>query len=262
MAFQIIRHAFRMIFGNFEQALRVSVGPYLLLIFAFIVVAGVVAPQAAFLDDPASGLPAGIGPLGLLVMIAMVIFALFVFGWVAVSWHRFILLEEYSGALPAIAGRPVWPYVGRSILYGFLVGLAAIPIFFVIGLVASPFIGSNPEASPPITALAVFVLASAVLTFIWFRIGLALPGIAVGKPISLGQAWSATSGKSGMILGVAVLLMAINGVAGIAVGFVAQILPIIGFVLNLFVQWVTFMLGISILTTFYGHLIENRPLVD
>ena len=32
MAFQIIRHAFRMIFGNLGQALRCSIGPYVILI--------------------------------------------------------------------------------------------------------------------------------------------------------------------------------------------------------------------------------------
>ncbi len=85
---------------------------------------------------------------------------------------------------------------------------------------------------------------------------------AVGKPISIGEAWSATSSMAGTIFGVAFLLMGINGIAGLVVGQVSALLPIIGFVLNILVQWVPLMRGVSILTAFFGHLIEKRPLVD
>ena len=37
-------------------------------------------------------------------------------------------------------------------------------------------------------------------------------------------------------------------------------LPIIGFALDIALQWTVLMLGVSILTTFYGHLIEGRDL--
>ncbi len=262
MAFQIIRHAFRMIYDNLGQALRVSVGPYLILVIASVVAITLADLPTAFVVDPSAGVPVGLSPLVFLAIIALLVFGLFVFGWVAVSWHRFILLEEYAGALPAVAGRPIWPYVGRMMLYGFFVVIAAIPIFFVFGLVAAPF-ASGPNDSQPVIVVGFFVfLASALLTFIWFRIALALPGVAVGKPISIGEAWSATSSMAGTIFGVAFLLMGINGIAGLVVGQVSALLPIIGFVLNILVQWVTLMLGVSILTTFYGHLIEKRPLVD
>ena len=111
-------------------------------------------------------------------------------------------------------------------------------------------------------ALIVFVFVTTILTYLWFRIALALPAIAVGKPITMGQAWEASKGMSGTIFGVALLLMAINGVATIFTGQIAMVFGPLAFLIDLAVQWTILMLGVSILTTFYGHLIEKRPLID
>lgn len=264
MAFQIIRHAFRMIFGNLGQALRVSVGPYILLIIGFLVVFMMMGQSGAFANLTAGGgeLPQNIGGVTLLLLLALIPFTLFVLAWIAVSWHRFILLEEYSGLLPAVADRPIWPYVGRSILYGLLIVLLAIPLFFVVGLVATPFLASTPQAALSIPALLVFIAVAAVLSYVWFRIGIALPSIAVGEPITMAQAWAASRPMSGTIFGVALLLMAINGLAEVVVTPVSNSAPLIGTVLSIAVQWTVLMLGVSILTTLYGHLIEKRPLID
>lgn len=256
MAFQIIRHAFRMIFGNFGQALRVSVGPYLLLLAALLGI-GLLAGVQNFAFSTDGELlqgPDGFSPLVFLGVIFIILFGLFVFGWVAVSWHRFILLEEYTGALPAVTDRPIWPYVGRSFLYGFLLVLVAMPMFLILSLIAAPLGGFALIIATLIVAIA--------LTYGWFRIAIALPSIAVGKPITLGQAWTASAGISSTILGVAFLLMAFNSVAGIGVTMVTNISVILGVICEIALQWTTLMLGVSILTTFYGHLIEKRPLVD
>ncbi len=259
MAFQIIRHAFSMIIGNLGQALRVSVGPYMLLILivvAFFIMAGF---PGALQIDPTTGYinPATVGsvnPVVVLLVPFLIAFGLFVFGWVAVSWHRFILLEEYSGALPPVSGRPIWPYIWTSFLYGLLLVLAAIPLFVIAGLIGSVF-------GPAFTEI-LFLGVGAIMTYIWFRIAIALPSVAIGKPIGLGAAWQASSSMSGVIFAVAVLLMVINGLAGIVIGLIASFAGIIAFALDLVVQWTLLMLGISILTTSYGHLIEKRPLIE
>lgn len=264
MAFQIIRHAFRMIFGNLGQALRVSIGPYVILILGYLLLFLIAGQAGAFaqLTSGAGTLPEDFSGMAVIALLALIPFTLFVLGWIAVSWHRFILLEEYSGILPAVSGRPIWPYVGRSILYGLLIGLIAIPVFLIVGMIAMPFVGSEPTAALTLPALMIFVGVAAFLSFIWFRIGLALPSVAVGEPITMGQAWEASRSMSGTIFGVALLLMAINGIATFVVNQVSAIAPIIGVVADIAVQWTILMLGVSILTTFYGHLIEKRPLVD
>ncbi|WP_159086883.1 hypothetical protein [Loktanella sp. Alg231-35] len=264
MAFQIIRHAFRMIFGNLGQALRASVGPYIVLIVGYLAVYAMVGQTGAFMQlaSGAGSIPEDAGGVFVLALLVLVPFTLFVLAWIAVSWHRFILLEEYSGILPAVSGRPIWPYVGRSILYGLLIVLLAIPLVFVVGFIASPFLSSGSQALLSLPALMVFIAVTAVLSFVWFRIGLALPSVAVGEPITMGAAWAASRDMSGTIFGVALLLMAINGIATLLVNQISGIAPVVGVVVDLALQWTILMLGVSILTTLYGHLIEKRPLID
>ncbi len=265
MAFQIIRHAFRMIFGNLGQALRCSIGPYAILILGVAVLFAAFGGPMRMMDPDQMGRPEMMGDGGtgtVLLVFLLIPFMLFIVSWVAVSWHRFILLEEYAGILPAISGRPIWAYAGRSIIYGLLVGLAAVPLFIVASLIAMPMAGPGMGGVTSPLTLVVFVLVTAVLTYLWFRIALALPAVAVGKPITMGQAWEASKPMSGTIFGVAVLLMAINGVATILTTQIAMVLGPLAFLIDLAVQWTILMLGVSILTTLYGHLIEKRPLID
>lgn len=257
MAFQIIRHAFRMVFGNLREALKVSVGPYLMLMLVVILGIGMIGETGGMFDG---SVPMGGGepmrPAAGLIMLAMVPVFLFFISWVAVAWHRFILLEEYPGLLPQIAGRPIWPYAGRSILYGFVTLIASLPLLLLVMALAMPLM----MAGSGLAGILVFVLITGFMTFIWLRIAIALPAVAVGKPISMADAWGASKGMSGTIFGVAFLLMGINGLATVLTAQVSAILPIIGFVLDIALQWTVLMLGVSVLTTFYGHLVEGRDL--
>lgn len=253
MAFQIIRHAFRMVFGNFAQALRVSVGPYLILILAFAFAFSLIAGSGGFVvPSSPTGIEEDLSPAAVLMVLVMVTVTLFVVAWVAVAWHRFILLEEYPGLLPQVSGRPIWAYVGRSIIYGLLLALAALPLI----LLTAPLL----IAGAGVMSILVFVGITGFMTYLWLRIAIALPSVAVGNPIPMGEAWRASRGMSGTIFGVAFLLMGINGLATVLTAQVSAILPLVGFVLDVALQWTILMLGVSVLTTFYGHLIEGRDL--
>ncbi len=257
MAFQIIRHAFRMVFGNLREALKASVGPYLILTVIFLVAFGTLIETGGMIDR---SVPMGgaepMRPGAALIMLALVPVLLFFVSWVAVAWHRFILLEEYPGLLPQMAGRPIWPYAGRSILYGFVSLIAALPLLLLVMALAMPLM----MAGEGVASVLVFIGITGFMTFVWLRIAIALPAVAVGKPISMGDAWRVSKGMSGTIFGVAFLLMGINRLATVLTAQVSAILPIIGFALDIALQWTVLMLGVSILTTFYGHLIEGRDL--
>ncbi|SFS19722.1 hypothetical protein [Yoonia litorea] len=257
MAFQIIRHAFRMVFGNLREALKVSVGPYLILSVIVVLAVGMISETGGMFDN---GTPMGgaepMQPTAALIILALIPVVLFTVAWVAVAWHRFILLEEYPGLLPQLAGRPIWAYVGRSILYGFIIALASLPLIFLTMGLAMPLM----MAGSGVAAVFVSVLITGFMTYVWLRIAIALPSIAIGQPISMGDSWHATKGMSGTIFGVAFLLMGINGVATVLIAEISAVLPLVGFVLDIAVRWTVLMLGVSILTTLYGHLIEGRDL--
>jgi len=59
---------------------------------------------------------------------------------------------------------------------------------------------------------------------------------------------------------VTVLLVLINVVPDLLISGIILGVPVIGFIISIMLSWLTMMLGISILTTIYGHVIEGRDL--
>lgn len=252
MAWQLVRHAFAMILGNLGQALKVSLIPYGILVVAMVFILAVVGMPLSN-DVPLDAV--SFSPMSLILILALFAFAIFVFGWVAVSWHRFILKEEYTTLVPAVSGRPIWPYIRRSMWLGLIVFLVAIPVLFVTSMIAVPFVGGSL-----IVPVIAFLAGATIVAFFWMRWAIALPAAAIGEDMTLSQAWSITAPMSKTILGVALILMAINVIPAFLLSGFYAVAPIIGFVIDLILQWLTVMLGLSILTTLYGHLVEGRSL--
>ena len=257
MGWNLVQHSFVLLFNNLGNAFKVSVGPFLILIavvFGLTATLGVSFGQ--FIPNPEE-IPTQIAPdaAGSLFIgiVLILVTALFVFAWIAVSWHRFVLLEEYPGILPAVSGRPIWPYIGRSVMLVLVLILIALPVGFVFGLLSGAVMNNM------VLFLLLNALMGVLFTWIWLRLALLLPATAVGKPISMGDAWNASGRMSGAIFQAAVILVVLNvifsSVFGAALGD-----NIVAGILNLIVTWVTMMVGISMLTTLYGHLIQGRDL--
>lgn len=254
MSWHIVRHAFQMVFGNLAEALKVSVGPVLILVaiyFGMLQILGL--PMNFYVVLESRPEMAG---AALLAVLVMVVAYLVVFSWVAVAWHRFVLLEEYPGALPAFGGRPVLPYLGKTLLVALILMLIMIPLFMLVG----PALGPMMAASPLIGGLLVGLMLGVVFSFFWLRFAVCLPATAVGKPMKIGESWAATAPLSGIIFGVTVIITALNLVASVIAGQLANLSAALGTVVDLGITWVTMMVGVSILTTLYGHLVEGREL--
>jgi hypothetical protein len=177
-----------------------------------------------------------------------------------VSWHRFILLEEYSGLLPSLAGRPIGAYVWRSILLGLVMVLLAIPLSIVAGLVIAPFMSLGVNGVL-IGGVLVGIILGTILGWLWLRLAVVLPATAVGKSMKMGESWSATAKLSGKIFGVILILTLLNGAATAVISLIGVQLSLVAQALNIIVTWVQLMIGVSVLTTLYGHLVEGRDLV-
>ena len=236
MAWNIVRHAFVIVFGNFGNALRASLMPLLILI-------AVVGLLTTVLNLPMNGAI-------ILILVGMAA-AMFVFAWVAVTWHRFILLEEYPSFVPAISDRPIWPYVKRTLMIILQMMVVMVPVLSLM----LPAISNFPSA-----AVILSIGLSILMSFIWLRICVSLPSVAVGEHMGSADAWAETKDIRQTILGVCVIMMFLNSAAGLLPVLLAPHLLIISTVLNIAIQWVSIMIGISVLTTIYGHVIEGRPL--
>jgi len=123
---------------------------------------------------------------------------------------------------------------------------------------ADPVTG-QPELST--SAYLVLFVAGSVMSFLWLRLAVSLPAVAIGKTMGIKEAWGATAPLAMAIFGVAVILVAFNLLVGAAMGQIFASGSYVGLVVNLLVQWFTLMVGVSILTTIYGHVVEGRDLV-
>jgi len=262
MGGKIVEHSFRLLFRNLSDALKISVGPYLI---AIVLSAIVLLVTAVPLDVALMALREGGqhqipgGPLALLGMLLVMLIVLFVSGWVGVSWHRFILREEYPAILPSLSDKPIWPYVGKTLLLGIVIVVISIPVGLVLGLTAAALIGGPDAAGAPVAGFAVGLILGSFLSWLWLRWGLILPATAVARPMTMSESWNATRPLSGAIFTALLILVALNLVVSLVVGLVLGD-NIVSAIISLVIDWISLMIGISILTTLYGHIVEGRPI--
>ncbi len=271
MGYAIFRHAVIMVFANFGNALRVSLVPLLVMIGAGLVVflaTGLNLEDlarlqetldTADLDAEATGsdTPVAPGMIGMAVGAILVLIVLYaaIAAWIAVAWHRFILLEEYPGPVPSLHGGPVLAYIGKSILIGLVVLVVFIPAAIVLGVVLLPV----AAGSPVLGGLLIGLLIGTLVAYVGLRISLILPAASIGESMGIGASWRATGRLSGPVFVAVICLTLLNIVlalpielilGGTAAGLLAQQV----------VNWITLMIGLSALTTLYGHLVQGRDL--
>lgn len=262
MAIKILLHTFRMIFGNIGNALRASAGPYLILVVV------------AYLSLPSLAEMIGIGGRTyasiLIVVVAVLLMWAFVAGWVAVTWHRYILLEVEPGILPTIKGLPIWSYSWRVIKLFLLAVLCVLPPLLILSFLLPTGHGDGVfvDTSMPIVAdnsileNVISVCFSVFFSFLMLRWGSSLVGCALNKPLTFRESWNATASLSGVILGVSAGLVLLNVVLSQIEILIYGFSSVAGNAVEIVIVWLTIMLGISILTTIYGHVIEDRPLIS
>ena len=246
-AWAIFVHSIRQVFGNLPQALHVS-GLLYLAQMAISVAIGVTPATL----QPGAEMPPGEAFGALLALVVMLVSTL----WIAVAWHRFVLLgERPAGYIPAFSGARVGRYAGRSILIGLAVVAMALVIGLASGIVLFALLGQSQLANF-LAALAMIVPAFAVL----YRLSASLPGLALDRETAFADGWVATTGETETIL----ILAFFTGLIGIVLGAPLSLMPqgsVIALLWELAAGWVQLMVSASILTTLYGHYIEKRPLV-
>lgn len=196
--------------------------------------------------------PAGTGPL--LAVLGTIAAGWVLTAWIAVGWHRFVGLgERPAGWLPAWHGQAVLAYALGAFVLGVIVTLAAFAALLVAGTLLG---GASPDGAVALRAAGVGVQVAALWAFL--RLGTALTAQALGRHLGFGRAWSRTAPASGAILGLAALLVLLGwGADALAA---APSSAVFGAVLSAVLSWATLMLGVAVLTTLHGHLVEERPL--
>ena len=242
----IFVHSVRQVFGNLPAALRISG-----VLFAVQAVASLAIGPL----DPAAIETGEVSIVGLLlVMVITLVSSL----WIAVAWHRYVLLQEQPGAVvPAFRGDRVAGYFGYSVLIGLILIPVAMMLGVVVGVVAASIVGPEPTLG---AAIIVGLLVYVPLVMIGYRLSVVLPATALGEPLGLGAAWIATKDEAVTMLGLALISVACAIAVQVPVMFLLGDGPL-AIVWQISAQWVVVMVGASILTTLYGHYVQNRALL-
>jgi len=247
---KIFTHSLGMVFNNFGAALRISGVLYLIqaavsIYYTIRFSEYLTAIRLGAMPPP----PQGSIFTGLMVVVVSV----FVPIWIAVAWHRYILLEENPGsAVPSYHGPQIMAYLGKSILIGLLLVIGGMAVGGVSVIVLGVF-GSYG-------LIAGMVLAFIFMVYISYRIGLVLPAAALGKKMAFGEALDMTSQAKSVVFQLGIITIGFGALTQLPSYFNADPTSAINIVYSQVTGWIVMMLGVSILTTLYGVYVENREL--
>ena len=239
MVFAIIRHAFKMIFDDLGAVLRISL-PLIAVIAVQMLLVGAVQPAQLQLD--ATNVAADV-VLQILTAIASL--------WVAVAWHRYVLLAERpEGVLPRLHVWQMFHYFLRGIALTLIMWLPVM-IILLVGVSADAF-------GPGLGILAAVLML--VMAWVGARLSVILPAAAVGQPLALRAAWAATRPFAVGLIGVMILLVLIfMAMAWLSLTIMLAV-PLAGAIAMGVAQWLATLLLLSVMTTLYGVYVEGREL--
>lgn len=252
----IFSHSLRQVFGNFAVAVKISALLYLVQ-FGVTLWLGSMMPnfQMGAMDPNAMGdVPWGLVIVSYLVLLITGL-------WIAVAWHRYILLsEEPNSFVPTFRGDRMLAYFGYSILIALIMIPIAFILTFVVGLLAAPFLMSS-SGPGYFSVIVVGLLVYVPMIVIVYRLSVVLPAAALEESLGIGGAWERTKGTTGAIIVLAIVSALGFIVIGLPVLFIFNPGSVPAIIWSFFTDWVAIMVGVSILTTLYGHYVEERPLV-
>ena len=251
---QIFVHSLRQVTGNFEAALRVSGLLYVAQTVVGLLLLGGVAMRGG---GPAgmmqSGFTSGMALGFLIVMLVTLVTGL----WIAVGWHRYVLLGEAPTTVPTFRSDRIMAYFLRSLGYGAILILLAVVWGGFVGFA----IGSIVSDSMTLAIILMAILIYLPILVIGFRITADLPAAAIGVDKPFLSGWAATVGQSVDLVVLALIVIVIFGGLGLIGGYVFGMSSVLYAIWAFVFGWFQMMVGVSILTTLYGHYIEKRPLV-
>lgn len=256
----IFLHSLRQVLSNLPDAIKISALPFAV---QFVVTFLLTRPDKtmAMMQDPVAMMQGGPSMAAQLVSLVVLIATSV---WMAIAWHRFILKNETpTGFVPPINGARIGAYFLRSLLIGIILVVLGIVLGLVAGVV---IIGLAGAGGGGMGAIFMITLISMLLVYfpifvIGYRLSTALPAMAIDEALPFMAGWEATKGENGAFVGLAlisVLVMVVNAVLTI---FVLANVTVLFIAWTVVFNWLAMLVGLSVLTTLYGHYIEKRPLV-
>ena len=244
-AISILIGAFHMLWTNRLQALKISLIPWVLALLTIYFAENVM--HGSFIEIPDNLSTVG-EVLSLILSAATSVF----FIWIAVAWHRLILLEEPCEAvIPTWHGQNIKAYLIQCLW----LGLFILALVVVMGLTL--LLLHLLSSSTWVIGLLSFFKKSAfvVCAYAIYRFCLILPSAALGRTMGLRASWRQTKPVRYALAVIAVIMSLPDIIDPFSFldGFIYQVVWMI-------FAYLLFIYGLCIVTTLYGHLVEERAL--
>lgn len=201
----------------------------------------------------------GVMPWGKAALVMAV--SLLLFAWAAAAWHRFILLEERQTKLwPSLPLRTYAHFVLQTLWIALLAFAVILLASFIAGFILG-IAGAITKRPPGWVAVGLSLVVALPIMTVALRLAVNLPKAAVEAPKDI-SVWDNTANELPMFLALLLILTGLRlgstYVLG-ALGLTAMSTE--GFVAVALVETLLAILSLSIVTTLYGHYVEDRPLV-
>lgn len=245
--FTIYMHAVRMVLGNLQQAIRIAALP-----MAIGIVAATLLTDVGSLATPANPeqmLQNMDEPGYITRQILFMLILIFLSLWVTVNWHRFVLLEEYPNSwIPDLKLANILAYFGKGFQMGLLAFACMIPVVFIVAALGGGI--------ATILIFGAFLLLAVGM----YRVISVLPAAAIGKPLTFRDAWESTKDANLDIVAILIISFVVQLLIQAVASIIGLAVPFLGVAVGLVASAVLALIGVSVLTTFYGHYIEGRDL--
>lgn len=252
--FAAFNHVLRSTVHNLGFAWHLS-WPWMVLVMPL----NIAAALYGFTFSPGAATPSS-EAIAITILIALV--TMFAFSSMAVSWHRYILLDEVPKGMARLrADNTVWRYFGNTLLIILILGLGMVPVGLLAGILAALGQAGAVLAAP------VYVVGFAVAIASFYRLSVKLPAVALERrDFRLQQAWQVTRGNSANLFALAVLFFLAVVVMALVLGLFAYMLEKTGLNFALFLSlalqivfnWIGTIMGVTLLTSLYGFFAEKR----
>jgi len=243
---RLLSDSLSLVFGNLETVFKVC-GSWFVLQFVLMVIIQLTIGDA----EQQAAIPGAAAVFSLVILI----FTLVSSASISVAWHRFGLLGERPGIVHLTFGGVELKFALKTLLLGLLITGAWLVVMIVHLSIGIPAVTG---------VLAVLLLIFSIPTI--FRLSLILPATAVERPIGFGEAYSISEGLGWRMFFASFILalpFALGGLLlqlllqGAAASLPLLLVQIKILILNVLLQIIVTVLGISVLTSGYRIAVEQ-----
>ncbi|MBU2936134.1 MULTISPECIES: hypothetical protein [Pacificibacter] len=235
----LFKHAVARVFRNLDDALAIS-GLIWIATMAIVLVASTYAPAMPATVEGWEALTMNQILIALGANIAVIVASI----WIAVEWHRFVLLgERPQTVIPPFRAALMLAYMGKSILL-MVVLFAMMFVAMLVLMLVMALAGALQ-----FLVMAFIICAGSALMYGFYRLSPMLPASALGTSLSIQEVWSKTEPYKAQIFQATILMILMTLLLQVPYAFLGS--GVVGVVVSLVTGWIGLMVGVSLLSAIY-----------